>query len=221
MNILLVAATKEELIPFTDRYNISVEGNISTSKISDHSITILITGVGMVATTFTLTKLLSKNIEFDLAINAGIAGAFFPDIKIGEVVNVNEECFGDIGAEDGDEFISTFDLGFVQQDEFPFTHGKLMGEYIFENELRDVSGITVNTSHGNNSSIEKVKTKFNSSIESMEGAAFAYCCLQFEIPWIEIRGISNFIERRDKSKWNIQLAINNLNDWLINFIKAQ
>ncbi len=221
MNILIVAATQEELKPLFEKYNISLVDNFSTITISTHSITIQITGVGMVATTFQLTKLLSKNSKFDLAINVGITGSFFNELNIGEVVYVTDEIFGDMGAEDGDAFLSLFELGFTKQDEFPFMNEKLVSEYIFENELRDVSGITVNTSHGNDISIEKVKKKFSASVESMEGAAFAYCCAQYEIPWIEIRGISNYIERRDKSKWNIPLAINNLNDWLIKFINEQ
>ena len=221
MNILIVAATHDELKPLIEKYKISLDENISTIKISNHSITFLITGVGMVATTFHLTKFFTENINFDLAINAGIAGSFFSEINIGEVVNVMDERFGDIGAEDGEKFISFIELGFIKQDEFPFMNGKLISEYIFENELSDVSGITVNTVHGNDRSIAKVKKRFHASVESMEGAAFAYCCAQYKIPWIEIRSISNYIEPRDKSKWDIPLAINNLNAWLINFIEAQ
>ncbi len=218
MNILLVAATKDELHPFIEKYKVPMARHLSSFKSTNHSITILITGVGMVATTFYLTKLFTENSSFDLAINAGIAGAFAPTIKIGEVVYVTEESFGDIGAEDGDNFISIFELGFIQKNEFPYINGKLKSEYIYDHNLRTVTGLTVNTNHGNEVSIEKAKNKFNANIESMEGAAVAYCCSQFKIPWIEIRSISNCIERRDKKNWNIPLAITNLNTWLINFI---
>ena len=78
----------------------------------------------------------------------------------------------------------------------------------------------MNTIHGNDESILKVKQKFNPDIESMEGAAFAYCCNQYKLKWIEVRSISNQIEKRDRSKWNIPLAIKNLNEWLINFIES-
>lgn len=221
MNILLVAATTEELNPFFEKYKVVVDGNFCTFNISHHSVTILITGVGMVATTFHLTKFLSANHSYDLAINAGIAGAFSTDMKIGQVVNVTNEMFGDIGAEDGEDFISILELGFVKENEFPFYNGKLKSDFAFENDLKKVSGQTVNTSHGNTISIEKVKKKFNAEVESMEGAAFAFCCAQFKIQWIEIRSISNYIERRDKSKWNIPISINNLNDWLMNFIETR
>lgn len=37
---------------------------------------------------------------------------------------------------------------------------------------------------------------------------------------IQIRAISNYVEKRDKSKWNMPLAINNLNEFLIEFVKT-
>jgi futalosine hydrolase len=41
----------------------------------------------------------------------------------------------------------------------------------------------------------------------MEGAAFHQVCLELSIPFVQIRGISNMAGIRDKSKWNIPLAI--------------
>lgn len=220
MNILIIAATHEEIKPLIDKFSIASTENIFSFKSPSHTVTVLITGVGMVNTTFHLTKLLTTTNSYDLALNAGIAGTFSTELKIGDVVNVTEECFADIGAEDGDDFLSVTELGFQKENEFPFVNGKLLSTAYIEFNLKKVKAITVNTSHGNEASIEKVKAKFNSDIESMEGASFAFCCAQFKIPWIEVRSISNYIERRDRNKWNIPLAITNLNQWLINFIEA-
>jgi futalosine hydrolase len=41
----------------------------------------------------------------------------------------------------------------------------------------------------------------------MEGAAIFYVCLMENIPFAEIRSISNYAGEMDKSKWNIPLAI--------------
>ncbi len=222
MKLLLVAATKEEPSPLFEKYSLSLdENNHCSFQTKTNQIEILITGVGMVATTFHLTKFLSGNHSFNSAINIGIAGSFTEEIKIGEVVSVTEECFADLGAEDGEEFISITELGFQKENEFPFVKGKLLNSSQVESKLRKVKGVTVNTSHGNESSIKKVKEKFNAEVESMEGAAFVYCCSQFKIEWNEVRSISNFIERRDRSKWNIPLAVKNLNEWLINFIESE
>jgi futalosine hydrolase len=73
-----------------------------------------------------------------------------------------------------------------------------------------VKGITVNTVHGNSASIKKVKKKFNPDIESMEGAAFFFACQNEKIPCLQIRAISNYVEKRNKKKWKMKLAVKNL-----------
>ena len=86
MNVLIVAATKLE---------------ITSDKISD--LPILITGVGMVNTAINLTKELNNN-DYDLVINIGVAGCFSDEIKIGDVIEVVEDYFSEIGFEDGESF---------------------------------------------------------------------------------------------------------------------
>ena len=86
MNVLIVAATKLE---------------ITSDKISN--LPILITGVGMLNTAINLTKELNNN-DYDLVINMGVAGCFSDEIRIGEVVEVVEDCFSEIGFEDGESF---------------------------------------------------------------------------------------------------------------------
>ncbi|KKO19734.1 MAG: hypothetical protein BROFUL_01556 [Candidatus Brocadia fulgida] len=52
----------------------------------------------------------------------------------------------------------------------------------------------------------------------MEGAAFFYACLMERIPCLQIRTISNYIEDRNKGRWNVPLAIDNLNTIALNII---
>jgi futalosine hydrolase len=75
-----------------------------------------------------------------------------------------------------------------------------------------VKGVTNNTVSGEKQLIKWRKEKFSPDIETMEGAAFFYVCLHENVPFVEIRSISNMVEPRDKSKWNIPLAIKNLSD---------
>jgi futalosine hydrolase len=84
--------------------------------------------------------------------------------------------------------------------------------------IRDVKGITVNTVHGNTASIRKIVKKFNPDIESMEGAAFFFACAQFQIPCLQIRAVSNYVERRNKKNWKLDLAIKNLNFYIENLL---
>ena len=76
--------------------------------------------------------------------------------------------------------------------------------------LREVSGITVNTVHGNEKSISGIIERLNPDIETMEGAAFFYVCEKEKQPCIQLRGISNYVEKRNREAWNIPLALKNL-----------
>ena len=53
--------------------------------------------------------------------------------------------------------------------------------------------------------------RLNPDIESMEGAAVFKVCEEMRVPCIQIRSISNKVERRNKENWNLDLAISNLN----------
>ena len=45
----------------------------------------------------------------------------------------------------------------------------------------------------------------------MEGAVIFKICKEFDIPCMQIRSISNKIERRNIEHWDINMAIKNLN----------
>lgn len=212
MKLLLVAATLPEIQPLLSA--LSIENSHDEKLIGRYSIKILVTGAGMVPTAFSLGKHLADS-SYDLAINLGIAGSFDFDLHLGDVCLVKKDTFAELGAEDGDDFLSFDNLGFgiTSQSHCPhpdFTTG----------QLKEVSAITVNKVHGHELSIAKAIARFNPQIESMEGAAFFYACNQSEVPCIQIRAISNYVERRNRGKWDIGLAIKNLNDAVINLLEG-
>jgi len=205
MKLLVVAATPFEIQPFISY--------AETEKLIEHvEIEYLITGVGMVATAFALGRKLSTQ-TFDLAVNAGIAGAFDRTLQIGEVVVVKEDKLAELGAEDKEEFLSIDDLGFGESRFYSSFNHQAWGM------LKEVSAITVNKVHGCEASIRKTLQGLSPQIETMEGAAFFYSCKQFNLPSIQLRSISNFVEPRNRESWNIPLAIKNLNEELIQLIK--
>jgi futalosine hydrolase len=200
MRVLIVAATEFEIVEL--------------KKSIDHgpwSIDFLVTGVGMVATAFALGKRLAEN-KYDLAINLGIAGSFDRDIALGEVVEVTSDTLAELGAEDGDEFISIEKLGFGES-LFHATYNLSAGF-----GLKKVTAITVNTIHGNEASIQKLANRIPVQLESMEGAAFFYACRQMNVPCMQIRALSNYIEKRNRDAWQTGLAIKNLNTFAVEFL---
>jgi futalosine hydrolase len=224
MKILLVSATTAEIRPLLSQLMFQGSDNdqITHYRFRNSSVDILVTGMGMVATAFFLGKQLHAA-SYDLAINAGICGSFRDSLQIGSVVQVTSDQFSEMGAEAGEDFLTLGSLGLADPDTPPFTNGKLMGSTrpVFPTlkSVQKASGITVNTIHGNTRSIEKIKLLFDPDTESMEGAAFFYACLQYGLPCFQVRSVSNFVEERDKSRWNAELAIANLNKTLAGLFK--
>jgi len=214
MTILIVAATRFEIETLLlSMKQISWQSErLAVANVLHHRVDILITGIGTMLTTYFLTKTISHK-KYDLVINAGICGSFRKDFQIGDAVQVVSEIFGDLGIEAPDSFKTLFEMNFMRPDEFPFLNSRLNNqERHFANvNLKPANGLTVNTTHGKIERIELLKSKFDADVESMEGAAVFYVCLTEQIPFIEIRTISNYVEPRNKENWNIPLAIKNLN----------
>ncbi|MFC2175862.1 futalosine hydrolase, partial [Bacteroidota bacterium] len=172
----------------------------------------LVTDVGMVATAFSVSQKLFSE-KFDLVINIGIAGAFDASLKIGDVVQVVSDRIVELGVEDNGVFIPADEMDLVDIDQTLFVSQTLV------NCLPTVTGITVNRVHGSVDSILKTIHQFNPDVESMEGAAVAYTCHKLGIPWVQIRAISNKVEPRNKTNWNIPLALKNLQKEVTQYLK--
>ncbi|MEL6941398.1 MAG: futalosine hydrolase [Bacteroidota bacterium] len=223
MRLLIVAATPYEILPL-QQY---LEANFEQTE--EHLFTkgglqiqILITGVGQMLTAFALGNILNHQ-SFDLLLNAGVAGAFDRNLKLGEVVNVVSERFGDLGAEDQDgSFIDIHELGLIENNAAPFENGTLANPTVIQFDfLFNVKALTINKVHGSEDSISAIQKKYSDvQIESMEGAAFFYAALMTDIPFLQIRSISNYVEARNREAWELGLAIEKLNQVLVEMIEG-
>ena len=203
MQVLIVAATSQEILPL-----------ISTNNAVD----VLITGVGVPATLFHLQKRLNQ-IDYDFVIQAGIAGSYSPIIKLGEVVSVKADTFADIGMEEKESYTTLFQSGLADKDAFPFENGWLINNNILSSiPVRTVKAITINKLSDSKLQKQQFNHHFSPDIESMEGAALHYVCLQFQLPFLQLRSISNIVGERDKTKWKIHEAIDNLNNSLFDLL---
>jgi futalosine hydrolase len=183
---------------------------------------LLITGVGSMATAWSLKQWITLNEKPDLAINAGIAGSFNDRLNIGDVVMPVSDCFADAGVEDGENFLTLSESGLISANDFPYKDGLLYTDTRYNEKmksiLKPVRAITVNTATGSETTRGKLLKKFNPDIETMEGATFFYICSRENIPFLALRAISNKVEPRDKNNWNIDLALNNLSEKLIDVL---
>lgn len=214
--ILYITATDSEAASLNRvRGIIPVPGGF---RFGDLDISMLVAGVGAVSSAWAMKQWFSINEKPDLAINGGIAGSYKDEIRTGDVVMPVTDCFADAGIEDGENFITLFDAGLVNANEFPFRDGYISADQGYcsglKGILKPVKAITVNTATGSEATINKLIKKFNPDIETMEGATFFYICAREKIPFLAIRAISNRVELRNKNKWNIVLALDNLSEKL-------
>ena len=208
MRILIVAATDAEVSPILQRmYSTPTEDPcVDTYTHGSHEIDVLITGVGMVATAVWCSRALSQQ-TYDLALNLGVCGSFDEFIEPGTVVHVTSDRLAELGAEDGDQFLTLADLDLPGESEFVNLDPPSNPEI---DALPAVSGITVNTVHGNERSIAAITERFMPQVESMEGAAFMSACVMHKVQFAQIRAVSNLVERRNRESWKMAEAIRNL-----------
>ena len=211
MRILVVSATSLEV----ESLKSEAGSKSQESRVKNQGIDFLVTGVGMVATAFALGKHLTTH-QYDLAINLGIAGSFDRNIATGEVVEIIEDQLSELGAEDDEAFLPIEALGFGES---IFKTDVRLSSYT-DQQLNQVSAITVNTVHGHEPSIKKLSGRIQPQLESMEGAAFFYACTQAGVPCLQIRAVSNYVEKRNRDAWQIGLAIKNLNSFAAELLKV-
>ena len=211
MNILLIAATAKEIEPFFEYYR-------NTKKAQN--IDILITGIGLTATTYRLLKQLQLK-RPDLVIQAGVAGCFDRTIALGTAVAVKKETIADQSVIELKKLKTLFDLQLVPHDQFPFKKRWLENnsEALKKLKLKKVYAISVNEITTSKQRVRFYEGAFKPAIESMEGAALHYTCLMEKVPFVQVRSISNYIAERDKTKWDMKKSIVNLNKQLISLVE--
>lgn len=217
MHCLLVAATAAEIAPFTDHLG-------TTEKLNhiDFDVDILITGVGSNAATYALTRYLQHK-RPELIIQAGVAGAFDRDTELGKVYVVKQDVLADQGVNEKNGFLDVFDLKLDKANELPYKKGVLPNPFIDlmkRSRLKKAIGVTVNEITTSKKRAEHYVSKYQATLESMEGASLHYVALMEDIPFMQLRSISNHVGERNKKKWKLPLAITNLNQNLIRLLES-
>jgi futalosine hydrolase len=171
----------------------------------------LIGGLGIHSTTYSLSKIISEN-DFSMIINVGIGGTYNTKHKIGEVFLIESEQFGDLGTYSNGNFISLKQMSLSDKNilKNPFLNNHIFTENLALQSFPHASGLSVNLV----SDLPEIigYRKDLAEIESMEGVAVFDVCINENIPFAEIRSISNYAGDLNKQNWDIPLAIKNLNN---------
>lgn len=211
MKILVVAATSIEVNLFINQ--------IKENSFISHQIDLLISGIGLTATTYSLQKKITT-LKPDLIIQAGVGGCFDKTIKLGQVFVVKKETIADQSVVELNSLKTLFDLKLVPQNQYPYKKGWLINqsEVLKKVKLKKVTGISVNEITTSKQKVNFYQKAFNPVVESMEGAALHYVCLQEKIPFIQLRSVSNYVAERNKKNWNMKESIINLNNELCSLL---
>jgi futalosine hydrolase len=217
VRILVVAATDAEVSVMVRKLGRvrQQRERLAEYVCADRAVHVLTTGVGMVATAAWCSRELSRS-RYDLALDVGLCGSFEPRLAPGTVVHVVSDCVAELGAEDGDRFVSLEELGLDDRLDVRLGGAELRNPAPPAigglERLPQARGITVNTVHGHERSIAAIVERLHPQVESMEGAAFMYACLMHDVPFAQIRAVSNVVERRDRGAWKVQEAIDALGE---------
>lgn len=197
---LLTTATNQEMCQLKKRR--ALLGNVD----------FLVSGVGLVETTLSLTRYLSQSVEsIDGVINFGVAGAFCDTgVEMLDICLAQREIFGDFGiCFDAD--IMDFGNGTVivekefnlQNSLYDLCAGFFNHKHI---EFKTGNFLTVNSVSGTQRRGNFLRDKYQGICENMEGAAVARVCQSFDVPCLELRCVSNMVEDRDTDKWKLSVA---------------
>jgi len=178
-------------------------------------------GVGMLSNAVSLTRLAYEE-KPDLIIQVGIAGTFDKNLPLGSVVAVKEEILGDTGVQEDGKWKDIFDLKLEKSNYPPFEKRKLHNHFLEKFNLLnlpEVTAITVNEITTSKERITQLIKKYSPVTESMEGAALHYVCRELNVPFLQIRAVSNYIGERNKAEWKMKEAIDNLTKSILAFVE--
>lgn len=210
MRILIISATALE-VGYISKSPI-IAGELTSMKdFFNKDVDLLVSGVGAVPTAFHTA--MNAN-SYQLVVNVGIAGSYRSEIPMGSVTCVVEDAFGDYGIDDRGIFKSLYESKLIDEKGNPF-HGDILKnpflkDFIIPEDVKKVRGITLGTATGSIDRLTCIENRWNPDIETMESAAIFYVCNMLKVPFICFRAISNIVEPRDRSKWMIRSAIENL-----------
>jgi futalosine hydrolase len=217
--IAIVAATRDELQPlvqFLERE--ATQHTFQSFQLHQLQIDLLYSGIGVMQTMYNLMDYIGHR-HPDGWLQAGIGGAFDRSLSLATTYQVSSETLIGFGAQQPDGRIhDPFKMGWQDENAFPYEDGWLTCPFTPKWDLQPATGMTSFYAHGNVDAIELLSHARTGQIENMEGAPFFYVSLIKKIPFLSIRSISNYVERRNVGAWKIQDSIKALGDVLMEWL---
>jgi futalosine hydrolase len=205
-------------------------------RIQGGEVIYMISGIGKVNAAHAATVLI-ETFSPGMIVLFGVGGAYPSSrLKVGDVVAAEKEVYGDEGVQGkkGFQGIDAIGIPLAKRgrknffNEFPLD-ARLVGAakngigLATHQSVTDVPAgtfVTVSACTGTKRRANELETRFKGICENMEGASVAHICTLYGVPLVEVRGISNIVEDRNRGKWNIRLAAENCQKAVIELLKC-
>lgn len=222
-NVIVLTATSKEqslLVEETEKGICHQVGGRAwySGKLRGRSVHLIEGGIGAVNTAQALTCALqmdSPAMVLQVGVGGGYPGA---SLHVGDVAFADEEIYGDLGVQTDAGWQSSEIIG------IPVWHdgnGDIFNRFRLDAKLveraREIvvaesaepvvgAFVTVQECSGTENLGVERENRFNAVCENMEGAAAAHVSTIYDVPFLEVRGISNLVESRNRDRWNLPLA---------------
>jgi futalosine hydrolase len=182
---------------------------------------LIFTGIGPVNTAHALTRAVEAA-RPALVLQFGIAGAYVPaGLPVGTLALATEEGYGDLGVLTPQGWQPADLIGIpvvppVAPGAPPTFNRFLLDPVRVARALTVLRSLPLDVRAGPFLTLSQVTgvralgdalhRRSGALCESMEGAAAAHVCALYRLPFLEVRGISNLVEDRDRERWRIAAA---------------
>ncbi len=235
--VLVTAATHQELDYLVraiapGRADVLLPHEVHSGVINGVPVLLALTGIGKVNAASSLTLLVERH-RPRLVINTGCAGAYDGSgLGVGDLVVASAEVYGDDGVltPAGWEPLDFIGIPLLERkgrryfNEFPLSFSAsekaMQLAAALGIPLKRGRFVTVSTCSGTMSRGRELAGRFDALCENMEGAAAAHVLLMYGIDCLELRGISNLVEDRDLSRWDIPRAVENAQRFVVKYIQS-
>ncbi len=164
-----------------------------------------ITGLGAVQTALSISDLLHQEPQ-QLIILAGIAGAYpSAGLTLSQVVEVHKVAASPrIELADGRQ-VSIWEEPWAELASYQLPDGSLCNNKTYT-ELEQVVSNCIQMASGRETTIAQ-QSLWNAQIEDMESLGLFQTCLSAKQEFLHLRAISNMVQSRDQSKWQVDAAL--------------
>lgn len=222
--LIVVTATAMEMrAAFSDKAtSIPEEGEHLRLEI-EHAghVILLVTGIGPVNASMALGHLLGGLNKPLGVLNLGVAGAFDGnELPLGQAVLVREEIWPEYGLVT-DDGVDPQGLGLAL--------GKIDGRPVWDRisldpgrqaqrlglalpNMPQAVSLTVSGVTGTAQRAAFLRLRYGAAMENMEGFALAWACARWQLPFLEVRTISNLVGSRKPKHWDLRAALARLGE---------